>query len=325
MLVVLLSDVAANYIQYRTFQERLVLARRNVQIQEAAYQLASDTFRLGRSTERDPQQAKQVLEQTRSLIPDLETGLRRANNALCVLLGIPTQELAGRLGESGMIPVGQPRLSLGIPADLLRRRPDVRRAERQAAAQSALIGVAKADLYPRFSLLGSVGVEAQELGDLFHTPGSMVAFGGPKFQWNILNYGRIENAVKVQEARFGQLFYNFQQVVLNANREAENSIVAYAKSLDRARYLGESVTAATRVVQITNDQYKQGAVDFTPVFIFEAALTSQEDALAQARGDIALNLVDLYRSVGGGPPVPPPTTQRAPTTLPITGPAPVRR
>jgi len=337
VVVVLLSDVAANYIQFRTFQERLVLARRNVQIQEAAYQLASDTFRLGRATERDPQQAKQVLEQTRSLIPDLETGLRRANNALCVLLGIPTQELAGRLGESGMIPVGQPRLSLGIPADLLRRRPDVRRAERQAAAQSALIGVAKADLYPRFSLLGSVGVEAQELGDLFHTPGSMVAFGGPKFQWNILNYGRIENAVKVQEARFQQLFYSFQQVVLNANREAENAIVAYAKSLDRARYLGDSVTAAQRVVQITNDQYKQGAVDFTPVFIFEAALTSQEDALAQARGDIALNLVDLYRSVGGGweaqvepggfiaPPTTAPTTQRAPTTLPITVPAPVRR
>src|SRR5258706_14259458 len=200
----------------------------------------------------------------------------------------------------GLLPTPPPNSAGAIPADLLRRRPDVRRAERQAAAQSALIGVAKADLYPRFSLLGSIGVEAQELGDLFHTPGSMVAFGGPKFQWNILNYGRIENAVKVQEARFGQLFYNFQQVVLNANREAENSIVAYAKSLDRARYLGESVTAATRVVQITNDQYKQGAVDFTPVFIFEAALTSQEDALAQARGDIARHLLALYRSVCGG-------------------------
>jgi len=337
VLVVLLSDVAANYIQYRTFQERLALARRNVQIQEAAYQLASDTFRLGRATERDPQQAKQVLEQTRSTIPDLETGLRRTNNALCVLLGIPTQDLAGRLGESGVIPVGQPQLALGIPADLLRRRPDVRRAERQAAAQSALIGVAKADLYPRFSLLGSIGVQAQELGDLFHTPGSLSGFVGPKFQWNILNYGQIDNAVKVQEARFGQLFYNYQEAVLNANREAENSIFAYGRSLDRARYLGESVSAATRVVQITNDQYKQGAIDFTPVFIFEAALTSQEDALAQARGDIALNLVDLYRAVGGGweaqgepgayvaPPTTAPTTQRTALPLPTTQPAPVRR
>lgn len=323
VLVILLSDVASNYIQYRTFQERLSIARDNVKIQEDAYQLATDTFKLGKSTERDPQQAKQVLEQTRASIPQFEAGVRKSSNALCVLLGIPPQELSQRLGESGMIPTATPEWSMGIPADLLRRRPDVRRAERETAAQSANIGIAKSDLYPRFSLIGSVGVQAEELGDLFHTPGSIAAFGGPSFHWNILNYGQIESAVQVQEARFRQLFFVYQDAVLKANREAEDAMISYRKSVERTKYLASSVTAAQRVVEITYDQYRQGVVDFTPVFIFEAALTSQQDDLASAQGDVALSLVDLFRSLGGGweaseqpdgytaPPATAPTTQRS--------------
>jgi NodT family efflux transporter outer membrane factor (OMF) lipoprotein len=333
VLVVLISDVASNYIQYRTFQQRLELARENVRIQEDAYQLAADSFRLGKSTERDPQQAKQVLEQTRASIPDFEAGVRKSSNALCVLLGIPPQELAHRLGETGAIPTGQPRWGAGIPADLLRRRPDVRRAERETAAQSAAIGIATADLYPRFSLNGSVGVQAQEIGDLFHTPGSVAGFIGPSFRWNIFNYGQIENAVKVQEARFRQLFFRYQDAVLRANREAEDAMITYRKSVERTRYLSSSVAAAQRTVQITYDQYKQGAVDFTPVFIFEAALTSQQDDLAAAQGNVALSLVDLYRSLGGGweaqaepdgyaaPPAPAPTTQHTATSRPAIAPA----
>ncbi len=330
VLVILLSDVASTYIQYRTFQERLYIAHDNVRIQEESYRLASDSFRLGKSTERDPQEAKQILEQTRSLIPQLEAGQRQASDALCVLLGIPPQELASRLGESGVIPTAQPQWSAGIPADLLRRRPDVRQAERVAAAQSAAIGIAASDLYPRFSLIGSIGVQSQELGDLFHTPGSMAAFGGPGFTWNIFNYGRIENSVKAQEARFRQFFYQYQAAVLNANREVEDAIIGYAKSEEQTQYLSSSVDAAQRTVQITYDQYRQGAVDFTPVFIFEAALTSQQDDLAQAQGNVALNLVNLYRSLGGGweaqaekdgyeAPLPPaPTTQRAASARPTT-------
>jgi outer membrane protein TolC len=228
---------------------------------------------------------------------------------------------------------------MGIPADLLRRRPDVRRAERETAAQSAAIGIAKSDLYPRFSLIGSVGVQAQDIGDLFHTPGSIAAFGGPSFHWNILNYGQIESAVHVQEARFRQLFFTYQDAVLKANQQAEDAIISYHKSQERTTYLTTSVTAARRVVEITYDQYRQGAVDFTPVFIFESALTSQQDELAQAQGDVALNLVDLYRSLGGGweaseepdgyaaPPTTAPTTQRTvrsirPPTTPAAVPKP---
>lgn len=327
-LVVLLADVASTYVQYRTFQERVFLARQNLRIQQGAYDLAADSFRLGNTTERDPQQAKQILEQTRALIPQLEAGFRQTNNALCVLLGIPVQDLSPRLGETGVVPVVDPALALGIPADLLRRRPDVRRAEREAAAQSAGIGIAKADFYPRLSLAGSIGVRSEDINDLFRTPGSISAFGGPAFQWNILNYGRIENAVRAQESRFRQSVIGYQDAVLRANREAEDAIVRYFKAHERARYLAQSVTAARRTVEITYDQYRQGAVDFTPVFIFEAALTSQEDDLAQSQGDIALGLVDLYRSMGGGweasreggtfdaPPAAAPTTQRQPVLLP---------
>ena len=299
-LVLLLSDVAANYIQYRTYQERLYLAHKNVEIQQQAYQLALDNFNPGASTERDPQQAKQVLEQTRALVPDLEAGLRRSSNALCVLLGMPPQDLSQRLGEPGAIPLGEPQLVLGIPADLLRRRPDVRRAERLAAAESANIGIAKAELYPRFFLNGSIGVRAEDVGDLFETPGSLSGFVGPAFQWNILNYGRIENAIKAQEARFRQSVYAYQDAVLRANREAEDAIVSYFKARERTGSLSESVAAAMRTVEITYDQYRQGAIDFTPVFLFEATLTNQQDELARSQGDIALSLVDLYRSLGGG-------------------------
>jgi NodT family efflux transporter outer membrane factor (OMF) lipoprotein len=333
VLVVLLSDVAANYIQYRTFQERLALAEQNVSIQEAAYQLASDNYRLGRSTQRDPEMAKQVLEQTRSSIPQFEQGIRQTGDALCVLLGISTQDLSARLGETGTIPIGLPQWSVGIPADLLRRRPDVREAERIAAAQSATIGVAKADLYPRFVLLGSIGVKAEDFDNLFDTPSSLAGFGGPSFQWNILNYGRIENAVKAQEAVFRQSVYNYENTVLNANRDVEDSLVAYVKSKDRYTDLSASVAAAERTLEITNDQYRHGAVDFTTVFIFEASLTNQQDSLAQSQSDIALSLVSLYRSLGGGwsetedpsvyeaPAAPAPTTQRSVTSRPATLPA----
>jgi NodT family efflux transporter outer membrane factor (OMF) lipoprotein len=300
VLVVLLADVSANYVQYRTFQERIAVAKRNVAIQEQSYQLAQDKFNAGASTERDAQQARQVLEQTRASIPPLETGARQAQNALCVLLGIPVQDLSARLGAAAPIPTAAPEVALGIPADLLRRRPDVRTIERQAAAQSAQIGIAKAELYPHFFINGNIGVQAENFGDLFKTPGSMFGSIGPSFSWNILNYGRIENNVKAQEARFRQLVLSYQDAVLRAGRESEDAAVSFLKAQEQAKYLEQSVAAADRTVQIVHDQYKEGIIDFTPVFLFEGTLAQQQDALAAARGQIALSLVDLYRSLGGG-------------------------
>jgi outer membrane protein TolC len=186
-----------------------------------------------------------------------------------------------------------------VPADLVRRRPDVRRAERLVAAQSARIGVAMSDLYPHFRVLGTIGVEAEEFGDLFKS-GSMIGEISPGFRWDILNYGRLVNNVRVQDARFQELAYAYQDQVLNAGREVEDAIVSFLRSQEQTEHLAASVTAATRTVQITNDQYSEGAIDFTAVFVFQENLTEQQDELAVAQGDIALSLIAVYRALGGG-------------------------
>jgi NodT family efflux transporter outer membrane factor (OMF) lipoprotein len=300
VLVVLLSDVAANYVQYRTFEQRLAYARANAEIQRRSFQLASDKFENGATTERDVHQARQVLEQTEALIPSLEIGKRQAANRLCTLLGIPPTNLDSMLGAGTGVPVTPPDVVVGVPADLIRRRPDVRRAERQVAAQSALIGVAVSDLYPHISLVGTIGVEAEQFDDLFRTPASMIGDIGPSVRWDILNYGRLVNNVRVQDARFQQLAYAYQDQVLTAGREVEDGIIAFLRTQVQAEHLDLSVTAAARTVEITNEQYNQGLVDFTPVYLFQTTLTEQQDQLAVARGDIALSLIAVYRALGGG-------------------------
>lgn len=320
VLVVLLADVSANYVQYRTFQERIRVAHTNLDIQTKSYQLTTDKFKAGATTERDVQQSKQILEQTRASIPQLEASERQAANALCVLLGIPVSDLTARLGTEKTIPAAEPELALGIPADLLRRRPDVRRFERLAAAQSAQIGVAKADLYPRLSILGSIGVAAEDFNGLFKTPGSMTGTIGPAFHWDILNYGRIENNVEIEKARFEQAVANYQQQVLQAGREAEDAVISFLKAQERARALEQSVAAAQRTVDISYDQYREGIIDFTPVFLFEGTLADQQDQLALAHGQIALSLVEMYRALGGGWENSP-MTNPPPATQPSTHPA----
>jgi len=300
VLVILLSDVAAAYVEYRTFDQRLVYARANVDVQRKSYTLASDKFEHGATTERDKFQAQQVLEQTEALIPALEIGKRVAANRLCVLLGMPVTDLTTILGEGSGIPITPKEVVVGVPADLIRRRPDVRRAERQVAAQSARIGVAVSDLYPHISLLGTIGVEAEEFGDLFKTPGSMIGEIGPGVRWDILNYGRLVNNVRVQDARFQALAYAYQDRVLNAGREVEDAMISFLRTQEQAQHLNGSVMAAAKTVDITKEQYKQGEVDFTPVFLFESTLTEQQDAWAVSQGDIALSLIAVYRAIGGG-------------------------
>jgi outer membrane protein TolC len=189
---------------------------------------------------------------------------------------------------------------VGVPCDLLRRRPDVRRAERQVAAQSARIGVAASDLYPHFSLLGTIGLEAEGFGDLFKTPGSMIGNITPGVRWDILNYGRLINNVRVQDARFQELAYAYQDRVLNAGREVEDAMVLFLRSQQETEHLRGSVAAAARTVEITEEQYRQGAVDFTAVYLFQITLTDEQDSLAVSQGNIALGLIGVYRALGGG-------------------------
>src|SRR5262245_37920408 len=299
VLVILLADVAANYVQFRTFEERLRFTYENIRIQEESLKIVEGRARLGAVTERDVQQARTVLEQTKASVPVFQAGMRVAANRLCVLLGMPPWDLAKKLGI-GAIPLAPPQVVIGIPADLVRRRPDVVRAERELAAQSARIGIAESDFYPRISLNGVIGVEAEHFHDLFHTPGSMIGSVGPAFRWDILNYGRILNGVRVEDARFQQQLFAYQDHVLQAGREAEDGIVNFLRSQETAQHLDASARTALRALNITYEQYRQGAVDYIAVYVFELQLTLIQDQLAAARGSIALNLVSLYRALGGG-------------------------
>ena len=210
----LAADVARVYVLIRTIEERLRIARDNVEIQRESLRIAEARFRGGATSERDVQQALTQLRATEGTIPQLVAGLRQAGNALCTLLGLPPRNLDGLLGAAAAIPQAPLTVAIGIPADLLRRRPDIRLAELQAAAQCARIGVAKADLYPALSLNGTFGFLASDVGRFSLTDvaswNSRTGSFGPAFTWNLLNYGQITNRVRVQDARFQELIFNYQ-------------------------------------------------------------------------------------------------------------------
>ena len=292
-LVMLLSEVATSYVQLRTYEERLQFARQNVTVQKRSLQLAETRFRNGRGTELDVRQARSSLSQTESLIPPLITGRRQAANQLCTLLGVPVANLADELSPAG-IPKPPLEVAVGIPADLLRRRPDVRRAERQVAAQSARIGVAEADLYPRLSINGFVGFVADDFKDLF-TSKSFTGLFFPTLQWNVLNYGRIHNNIKTQDARLETVTFQYQQTVLNAGREVENALTAFLQAQEQAKFLEDSVRDAQRSVDLVLLQFEGGVVDFNRVYITQTTLLTAQDQLATTRGNIALQLIQVYR------------------------------
>jgi NodT family efflux transporter outer membrane factor (OMF) lipoprotein len=297
-LVTLVADVAVTYVEVRTLQQRLAFARANVEAQREALRIAKVNFKEGKRSEFDVQQARTNLGKTESQLPALETTLRQASNRLCVLMGTPPQDLQATLGEGG-IPHGPTEAVVGIPADLLRRRPDVRRAERELAAQSARIGVATSDLYPRIALVGTIGIAADQFPDLFHY-GSTVGSIGPSFRWNILNYGRLLNSIRVQDARFQRLAAIYQNTVLRANQEVEDALVGFLRAQQRNHILAESVSAASRAVDIVLVQYRENAVDFTSVFSAQESLAQQQDLLAQTEGEVSRNLIAIYRALGGG-------------------------
>jgi NodT family efflux transporter outer membrane factor (OMF) lipoprotein len=298
VMVTLVSDVAATYVQYRLIEQQLAYTRENVQIQQGSLTIATDRFRAGQTNELGVVQGTSLLEQLKATIPLLEIALRQANNQLCVLLGIPPTELAARLGQAS-IPDAPAEVVVGIPADLIRRRPDLRSAERLIAAQNAQIGVAEADFYPAFFINGSIGYEAKDLSRLFNSK-SFTGQIGPAFQWNVLNYGRILNNVRLQDFKTQELVGIYQQKVLSAAQEVENGIVTFLRAREETDHLAASVKAAQRAVQLAADQYRAGAADFTPVFVAEQFLVQQQNLYAQARGDIALGLIAAYRAIGGG-------------------------
>jgi NodT family efflux transporter outer membrane factor (OMF) lipoprotein len=311
VLVSLSAEVATDYILIRSLQERLLNARANVALQEETLRLTETRFRLGAVSELDVATARGTLANTQALIPDLERALQQTKMALCVLLGRTPSELETELapaeGHTAVVPEAPPTLALGVPAELLRRRPDVRAAERSAAAQSERIGIAKADFYPSISILGQTGFSATnanvpgdpKLSDLFSSDG-FFGFLGLQVHLPILNYGRIENNVRVEDARYEQAVAAYQQSVLQAASEVESGLAAFLRSREQAGFLAESVTAAQRSVELSLIQYRNGAVDFIRVNDAQTVLVERQDTLVTARADVALGAIETYRALGGG-------------------------
>jgi NodT family efflux transporter outer membrane factor (OMF) lipoprotein len=299
VLVSLVAEVATNYVLLRTLEEQLVVTASNVAIQRRGFELAETKFKGGTTTGLDPAQASALLYDTEAQAVDLETRISQTKSTLCVLLGQPPQDLAERLGDVQRIPSAPDRIAVGIPADLLRRRPDVRRAERVLAAQSAVIGVAAADLYPSFSLAGELGLAAEHFSDLWRGD-SLQAFAGPSFRWAVLNYGRIENNVRVQDAAFQALISEYESAVLRAQGEVETAIAGFLGAQRQVGALTQSVSSATRAVDLAEQQYRGGIADYTRVLNTQDFLTVEQSRLVATRGAVALNLVALYRALGGG-------------------------
>ena len=303
-LVTLTAEVARTYVVIRTLEERLAIAQENIKLQEESLRIANVRFTNGATTELDVQQAVSNLSETQAQVPALRQSLRQAKNGLSILLGRPPSELKSLLGGPGAIPVAPAHVAVGVPAELLRRRPDVQFAEMQAASQSALVGVARTELYPRFSLIGSIGYATSDTndssaGDLLDSD-SLTFFAGPTFQWNILNYGRLKNNVRVQDARYQQAIVNYQNTVLTAYQEVEDAMVAFIQSQQESTFRGKAAEASKKSTRIANIQYREGAVDFQRVIDSERTLVIQQDRWTDTRGNIALNLIAMYKALGGG-------------------------
>ncbi|NMJ42682.1 efflux transporter outer membrane subunit [Roseomonas sp. JC162] len=304
VLVTLVGDVATSYIGIRTLQAQLAIANANVVRQRQALRIARDRLAGGVTTGLDVAQAENVLAQTEAAVPQLTAQIQQGEAALRVLLGLPPQPMDALLAGRAVIPVPPEQVAVGIPADLVRRRPDIRAAELRAAAQSEQVGMALAELYPAFKLTGVFGSQASNVGgnrvsDMFNASAIQFAFGA-SFSWPILNYGQITNTVRVQDARLQGMLVDYRNAVLRAQREVEGALSGYVQGGRQVAQLRRSVAAAERAVNIALDQYQMGTRDFTTVLTAMQNLYAAQSSLATAMGNRATQLATLYRSLGGG-------------------------
>lgn len=299
VLVSLFAEVALNYVEARTLQAQLQVAEENLKAQAETLQLTEWRFAAGLVSSLDVEQAKTNLESTRSQLPKLRSNIDAAKNRLAVLLGVFPGTLETRFAARRPIPEAPLEVAIGVPAEVLRRRPDIRRAERQLAAQTARVGVATADLYPKFSLPGSIGLEALAANHLFSAGNqawSLVA----SFTWTVFKGGAIRQNIEVQNALQEQALSQYESAILTALEEVENSLIAYAEEQDRRDTLAEATQAARRAAELARDQYASGLIDFQAVLDSERSVLSFQDQLAQSKGEVASNVIRLYKALGGG-------------------------
>jgi NodT family efflux transporter outer membrane factor (OMF) lipoprotein len=303
-LVTLIADVASSYVNVRTLEERLRVARQNLAAERESLRIATVQFVGGETSERDVKQATAQLAQTESQMPRLEQSLSQTKNSLAVLLGNTPDQVDQHLTGPSRIPVVSTNVAAGIPRDLLRRRPDVRAAGLAAASKSALIGVAQANMYPAFSLTGEFGVSGNNegptsLSDMFSWESRAVK-AGAGLVFPVFNYGRLINQVRVQDAQFQQAILAYQNTVLIAQQEVENGLVAFADQQKVVTFLGQAATAARQAADLAVIQYQGGQTDYTTVLTAQQGQLAIEDSLASSQGSVVLALVSVYRALGGG-------------------------
>lgn len=299
VLVSLLAEVALNYIDVRTYQNGLTVIEANLKAQQETYDLNSSRFQAGIIDELAVQQSLYNLERTRSQIPIFQTRLEAAKNRLAVLLGQAPGTVHAELAERKPIPTPPLQLAIGVPAEALRQRPDIRRAERRLAAQTARVGVATADLYPSFKLNGSIGLESLSTGDLL-TAASRTWRFGPAISWNIFHGNAIRQNIEIHSALQEQALIEYEITILKAQEEIENVLVAYANQQHRYQALMAATTAAVKADQLAQDQYQVGLVDFNNVLDAQRSLLLLQDQLTLSEGAVSTNLVRLYKALGGG-------------------------
>jgi len=303
-LVALNAAVARTYVVIRTFEVLIQQAQDNARIQEEALKIAEARFHNGATSELDTTQAQTQLQSTLASIPQLQINLQQSRNALSTLLGQPAGMVETLLGAPAVLPKIPVQVAVGMPADILRRRPDIRAAEFQAAAQCARIGVAKADLYPSFSLFGTIGLQTTSGNATpksnFFSADSLFYSAGPHVNWAFLNYGRITNNVRVQDARFQQLLVAYRDAVLRATQEVEDALAGFLNAQKATVFQQNAVKSAQRSVEISVIQYREGAVDFQRVLDAQRSLLQEDDSLTRTSSSVATNLIALYKALGGG-------------------------
>jgi NodT family efflux transporter outer membrane factor (OMF) lipoprotein len=309
-MVLVIAQVATVYTVIRSTEEQLRLAGESVAIQQRSFEIVDVLYRNGESSELDALQARTLLLSTEATIPGLKTTLQQAKNALSVILGNPPSDIGAMLEKADSLPVLPVNVSVGIPANTLRQRPDVRRAELQAMAQNAQVGVAYANLYPSFSLNGYLGLAAagntdtartgdSGIGELFRAD-SLTYSVGPSFVWPFLNYGRIRNDIRVQDARLQQTLVQYRETALQAAREVEDSMTALANSHEQDSILQKTVEVAKRSADLSLLRYREGFADYQRVLDAQQSLFSAQQRYAANRGAVLSNYIGLYRSLGGG-------------------------
>lgn len=298
ILVLLYADIAANYINVRTVQERIQIAETNLTAQAATLDLTQNRFDSGLVPALDVSQSRLNLFRTKSILPPLRQQLIEAINRLSVLLGEMPYALQQELEQSKPIPSVSGDLVVGVPAELLRQRPDLRRAERELAAQHARIGAVTAELYPTLTLPGTLAVESTG-GDLFSGANTLYSFG-PQLRWSIFNGKRIRSQINAEEAATKAALHVYEQTLLLALEEVEDTMSAYANEKDRIQSLEVAASSAQRSVDLVTELYKSGLTDFQNVLNMERALLEQQDELAASHGLVSSYLVGVYKALGGG-------------------------